>query len=218
MLIRMFCCFLLPFFSTVLSAETLFTENFEAGLGQWDDTYNGLNAQIVNDPIVPGNKVLNFSALTGGGDLMSILPLQGQTGGNYIISFDYLGTCGTANCGGFIGISVGVNPPGSHTWIGGTTAPYPDLLPDDGAWHRVIIPVTTTYNSFHLMLEEWNGTGGIAGDALFDNFIVTDANGPTITPAEVPIPIWTWFLLASGLIFISIIEARKKTNKSKYIE
>jgi len=186
--------------------ETLFSDNFEGGLGQWDDTYNGLNAQIVNDPLVPGNQVLNFTALRGGGDLFSTAALQGQTGGNYILEFDYLGTCGTSNCGGFVGISTAGGPPGLHTWLGGTSSPppYPDLLPDDGTWHHVTISFNTDYSSFHLMLEEWSGTQGNAGDAYFDNIVLTDANGPTPVPTAVPIPFWTWLLLIGLLGFVGM--------------
>ena len=177
-------------------AETLFSDDFESGLALWDDTYAGISGQIVADPLVPGNQVLNFTNRIGGGDIFSIATLQGQTGGNYILSFDYLGTCGTASCGGFIGISSGINPPGAHTWVGGTIAPYPDLLPDDGTWHHVTIPISTLYTNFHLMLEEWNGAGDLAaGDAYFDNIQFTDANGPTIPPEAIPIPLWTWFIL-----------------------
>lgn len=193
--------------SGVSHAATLLSEHFEQTLAKWDDTFNGLNAQIVVDPLDPTNQVLRFSALRGGGDLMSVAPITGQTGGNYILSFDYLGTCGSDNCGGFVGVSTGTNPPGAHQWIGGTTtggAAYPDVLPDTGVWEHVTIVFTTAIDPIHLMLEEWTGGDAIAGNAYFDNFLLTDANGATLPPAAVPVPLWTsilTMLLLGFLIF-----------------
>ncbi len=164
--------------NSVASSATLFSDNFENDLSLWNDAYQGNNAQIVNDPLNSGNHVLNFTALRGGGDLFTASGFSGDTGGSYILSFDYLGTCGHANCGGFIGYSS--NTTGGHqTWLGGTTAPYRDLLPDTGSWEHVSIAFNTSLNSVHLMLEDWSGSGGVAGDAYFDNILLTDANGPT---------------------------------------
>ncbi len=199
--------------SSASHAATLFSEHFEQTLAKWDDTFNGLNAQIVIDPLNPANKVLSFTSLHGGGDLMSVAPLTGQTGGDYILSFDYLGTCGSANCGGFVGVSTGVNPPGAHTWVGGTTAPYPDLLPDTGAWEHVTIAFTTAIDPIHLMLEEWTGGDAIAGNAYFDNFLLTDANGATLPPAAVPVPLWISILTMLLLSFLIFRFSRKTRLK-----
>lgn len=193
---KTFFAILLLASASIANASTLFFEDFESGLSQWNDAYQGFNAQTVTDPLNSGNQVLNFTALRGGGDLFSSNAFTSTTGGSFILSFDYLGTCGTLNCGGFIGISANTTA-ASQRWLGGTTSPYPDLLPDTGEWEHVSISFNTSLNAIHLMLEDWSGSGGIAGDAFFDNIQLTDANGPTLS--SIPVPA-TVFLLAPALI------------------
>lgn len=204
--------FILLTISSSCFAETLFTEDFENGLGKWDDTHRGLNAQIVTDPLNPNNNVLTFTDTVSGGDLVSIESFVGQTGNDFILTFDYLGNCGTDDCGGFVGISPNIDPTGTHTWIGGTSAPYPDIIPDTGTWQRVSIPFTSSYDPWHIMLEDWRGPSpynGLPGDAFFDNFRVTDANGPS--PTAVPFPLSTWVIMIALLgLFGRKLETVKK--------
>ena len=193
---KMFLTLLLLATTSITHAATLFSEDFESGLGQWNDAYQGFNAQTVVDPLNASNQVLNFTALRGGGDLFSSNAFTSTTGGSFILSFDYLGTCGGTNCGGFIGISANAGA-GSHTWLGGTTSPYADLLPDTGSWEHVSIAFTSPLSAVYLMLEDWSGSGGIAGDAFFDNIMLTDANGPTLS--SIPVPAAA-FLFAPALL------------------
>ncbi|MBL1320279.1 MAG: hypothetical protein COA63_004360 [Methylophaga sp.] len=192
---KTFLAILLLASASISNASTLFFEDFESGLGQWDDAYQGFNAQTVVDPLNASNQVLNFTALRGGGDLFSSNAFTSTTSNSFILSFDYLGTCGGENCGGSIGISSTTGG-GAHTWLGGTTSPYPDLLPDTGSWEHVSIAFSSSF-AIHLMLEDWSGSGGIAGDAYFDNILLTDANGPTLSSIPVPAAI---FLFAPALI------------------
>jgi hypothetical protein len=89
--------------------------------------------------------------------------------GQFRVSFDYLGVPGLGgaanNLGGFFGIAHGF--PGSY--------PAPIPLQDDGQWHHYDLtfnsPVDTTVR---LMLEDYVGSGGVAGDVYFDNFVTGD--------------------------------------------
>ena len=159
----------------------LFTDDFESDLSQWvgkgGSSHNG---QIVTDPLDSGNQVLNFTNLVGGGDVFSIDPLL-STSGEYRLSFDYLGIAQAGstpnNLGGFAGYSFGL--PGLAIWLAGTgtsrnlhVAPNQKtevlLLKDDGSWHSYEFTFQTP-NAVRIMLEDFIGSGGIAGDAYFDN-------------------------------------------------
>ena len=86
--------------------------------------------------------------------------------------------------GGFAGISYPLNPasPGfDHFWLAGTVNGYGvvDLI-DDGAWHHYSIALDgTSLGSFHLILEDFDGSGGVAGDALFDNISLAAVPEPS---------------------------------------
>ena len=159
------------------NAGLIFLEDFETDLSNWTGKNGGShNGLIVADPL-EGDHALTFSALNSGGDIFSVLTF---TGGSYTLEFDYLGTCNTGDCGGFIGYSydlypnydIAVYPWGDAEWIGGTggISIYPDLLPDTGGWEHVVINFTTTQElNFHLMLEDFVTSGPFYGDAYFDN-------------------------------------------------
>jgi len=147
-------------------SATLFFDDFESGLGQWATVGSGV---IVNDPLNPNNHVLTFTKLWSHGDILS--RVINSTTGRYILSFDYLGTCSSKNCGGFIGYEPG------DVWIGGSDSNYPDLLvvlPDTGRWEKVII-VFSGPTPISLQLEDHILSGGVPGDAYFDNILLTDA-------------------------------------------
>ena len=188
-------------------AVTLFSENFESDLSAWTGKSGGNHhGQIVSDPLDSGNKVLNFTALNAGGDIFTATTFDSTTSDDFILSFYYLGLdtgSGTPdNLGGFIGYSEGL--PGSHHWLGGTGGGYPDLLPDTGQWEQVIIPFTVGGN-IHLMLEDFSGSGGIAGDAYFDNIVLTDLKGTS----PVPVP-GTILLFSTGLAGLAGVRLRNR--------
>ncbi len=152
------------------SATVLLTEDFESGLNfgpteNWNWTKSGL---ISADPLQSDN-ALHFSILTGSGDLFSN-DVQSSTG-TFNISFDYLGTCQTGNCGGFFWNSI-------TGWDGTTTSggSYRDPLIDDGTWHSYSFDVSAS--SLEIRMEDWSGSGGVAGDAWFDNVLITDGTVP----------------------------------------
>lgn len=170
---------------------TSFSDDFESGLGQWQQApLFGPHGIIVNDPLNPGNKVLSFRRPGLGGSVFSTDLIQSS--GSYTLSFDYLGlpTQGSraGNLGGFVGYTHSVFPLLQH-WLGGTIdAPsffvnggtMPDLsLIDNGQWNSY----TLVFNALgwitddgaggalpiRLTLQDWAGSGLTTRDAFFDN-------------------------------------------------
>jgi hypothetical protein len=161
---------------------------------------------IAANPLGSGS-ALAFAALGVGGDVFT---QRTFAGGTYTLDFDYLGTCGTDNCGGFVGYSYDLHPDldmlvyadGDHEWLGGSMSPYPDLLSDTGRWVHVVIQFTTTQDTdFRLMLEDFVSGSPNAGDAFFD--IVRLSN------AEVPLP-GTLGLLTVGIAALGVIRNQRR--------
>jgi len=94
--------FLALLFVSKVNATILFSDDFESDLSQWQSNISGV---IVPDPI-EGDSALSFTSVVFGGDIFSPL-LNNPYGGQYILSFDYLGTCND-NCGGFIGYTLAI--------------------------------------------------------------------------------------------------------------
>ncbi|MCK5831515.1 MAG: hypothetical protein KAH20_14565 [Methylococcales bacterium] len=181
----------LAVFPSILSAATLFQEDFENGLSfdNWVGKDTGPhNGVIVPDPIEK-DSALSFNALTISGDMFS--KEVSNPSGKYTLSFDYLGKKETGsvadNFGGFIGYSL--DTPGKHVWLAGTKSDYPDIkshLLDTGTWQHVTISFTGETN-IRIMLED---ALGVFGDAYFDNILLTDDAGtestcPTNSQAKV---------------------------------
>lgn len=181
------------FLPAAASATTLFFEDFEGDLSQWGPNYSGV---IVNDPLDGGNKALAFRLLKGGGDIFSQW-INNPTG-SYILSFDYLGRCDTDNCGGFIKTEF-------LPWQG-TTAPYPDTLPDTRQWVHLEFAYTGGIHD-RIIIEDWIGSYGRAGDVFFDNIELTDAGGST---RSVPEPA-TLTLFGLGLMGLGLKGRKKKS-------
>ena len=193
----------LLFASMPAYGTTLFFEDFETDLSNWTGKSGGShNGIIVSDPLETDH-ALAFTALNWGGDIFTQDVFTSPTG-EYILSFDYLGMCNSSDCGGFIGYSYGL--PDTHVWLGGTGGPYPDLLPDTGQWEHVTISFTAG-SDIHLMLEDWVGSGGIAGDAYFDNILLTDGSGPSPVPEPS-----TLLLLGSGLLGVGGLRRFRRKN------
>jgi hypothetical protein len=174
---------------------TVFGAGFESGLSAWfDRNPSSPDAAVFNDPLRPGNHVLGFNRIMGSGSVFS--DAQVSSGGSYTLSFDYLGVPGhggvAGDLGGYIGVSVGGNG-SSQYWVGGTGSyTTPLSLVDDGLWHSY----SYTFNSpigqpIRVMVEDWDGSGGVAGDAFFDNIVLRDTSvaAPAIALGEaVPEP------------------------------
>lgn len=167
-------------------AEILFEDSFSGDLSSWTGKLGGGHqGQIVADPLVPGNHVLNFSGFNWSGDIFSgLINTSGHSG--IILSFDYLGLAvpgsNAGNLGGFVGISDSLDPQASGAaWVAGTEPSAVNGLGqngieilDDGIWHHYEIELTqllanNNISAFRVMLEDWGDAGGVAGDAYFDN-------------------------------------------------
>ena len=88
--------------------------------------------------------------------------------------------------------------PGSHRWLEGTRlaggAEAGNLI-DDDTRHTYGVTFTAAFD-FHIMIEDRSGSGGIAGDAWFDNNKLTDDTAAV--PAPPTIALVTLSLLAVG--------------------
>lgn len=192
----------------------LFFDDFQSGsLANWVLKGGGapVEAAVVVDPLSPvSNKALTFNALNSGGSILSSMVFPGS--GTYTISFDYLGkefpgfSIGD-NFGGFLGIGAlsGDVCPSGGCWLAGTAAGYVGTfgtvthLVDDGAWHSYSItftPPAALSGGFRIMLEDFSGSGGVAGDAYFDNISL------------VPEPS-TYAMLIAGLGLLGFIARRR---------
>jgi hypothetical protein len=181
------------------NADVIFGDDFESGLGNWIGKNGGAHqGMIVADPLGGSNNVLTFSGLNAGGDMFTVDSLELDASDTYRLSFDYLGLEGphtlTGDTGGYVGFSV--STPGTHSWqwATGTVSGASDVLIDDGQWRSYAFDFTRDDlgigSSVRLMLEDFSGSGGVAGDAFFDN----------ITIATVPAPASAFALAGLALI------------------
>jgi hypothetical protein len=162
----------------------------------------------VTDPLRGTNHVLTFTGLNAGGDIFTANALPvGDSNQHYVVKFDYLGLAQTGsvpgNLGGFLGVFVSISDP--HYWIAGTdqrglNTPLSIELTDDGAWHHYEIDITPIVREnhltqVHLMVEDWNESGGVPGDAYFDDIQLVLTSGLTledIVPCAGPSAGGTW--------------------------
>lgn len=156
------------------------SEDFESGLSGWTDRNPGTpESVVVADPLNAGNKVLSFTQLGFGGSLLSNSFVSST--GWFSLSFDYLGQPSqggvAGNLGGYLGVSSG-SFSGGEMWLAGTgsASGTPIALIDDGAWHHYTLSFQSTIGqSLRLKLEDFDGSGGVAGDVYFDNVRLTSA-------------------------------------------
>jgi hypothetical protein len=188
-------------------AETLFVDDFEGDLSAWTGKYGGShNGTIVSDPDpFEGDHAVTFTSTAIGGDIFTAETFS-SSDGQFILSFDYFGDPsmgGTpGDLGGLIGLSTN-NQGSGTTWIG-TSPLYGDVLPDTGMWEHVEYTFELTPNTpYYLVLEDWRTSGPIAGDAFFDNVLLSDGQGPSPVPEPA-----TMLLLGSG--FIGLAGFRRK--------
>ena len=120
--------------------------------------------------------------LNAAGDIFSGAAFSSGSG-DYVLSYDYLGTCSpvpSGGCGGFIGHSFGL--PGTHTWLAGTAligGTLSDANKDTGKWEHVEITFSAGPSPIHVMIEDFSGSGGVPADAFFDNLVLRTVPEPT---------------------------------------
>lgn len=199
------------------ASAALFTDDFESGLGKWQDkgtqTTPATNGAVVNDPLNASNKVLAFRVLDQAGSIFSVQSFA-QTAVPYVLSFDYLGypaanPNNALGLGGFAGVGIASGDP-CDCWLAGTVKGYTGAfgevthLVDDGKWRRysiTFLPDQAELTAgFRMMLEDFSGSGGVPGDAFFDN----------IELAPVPEPS-TYALLIAGLAGLGFVARRRRT-------
>ena len=174
------------------SADILFSDDFENGLGQWTGKNGGPhNGVLVVDPFGSQNTVLSFNGLESGGDMFLANTLRIDPNETYRLSFDYLGLAQEGSrpddTGGYVGFSVGT--PDLHTWhwATGAASNASDVLIDDGQWHSYNFEFTGADlgigHTVRLMLEDFSGSAGVYGDAYFDNISFGTATVPAPTTA-----------------------------------
>jgi len=185
-------------------AASGFTENFQTGLSNWTDRDpRSPESAVVADPLDASNSVLSFLRLGYGGSIMSNTAVTSS--GLFSISFDYLGQPGKGgvpgNLGGYLGVSTGVFS-GAEMWLAGTgNGGTPIQLIDDGSWHHYSLTFQSTIGqSLHVMMEDFDGSGGVPGDVYFDNVHITSA---------VPEPASAAMALA-GLVGLAVLRRRAK--------
>lgn len=172
-----------------LAVAAPFFEDFESGLGQWTGRAGGPSSgQITPDPLASGHGlVLCLTNLTSGGDLFASTAIS--LPGTVQIDFDYLGQPGLGGApgdlGGFLGITYSLTATTEGTdlfWYAGTQDSYPRLLvalADDNTWHHYNFQLNASaIPTFHLMLEDYTGSGGVACDVFFDNISVVPVPEP----------------------------------------
>lgn len=200
MIVALACAAQAPAFAAVGIAE-----DFQTGLGGWTDR-NPLNPEsaVVADPLNAGNNVLSFTRLGFGGSILSNNTVSSS--GLFTISFDYLGQPGkggvAGDLGGYLGVSSG-GFSGGEMWLAGTGGGTPIDLIDDGAWHHYTLTFQSTIGqSLRLKLEDFDGSGGVAGDVYFDNVRITSA---------VPEPASVAMALV-GLVGLAVV--RRRANRA----
>jgi len=168
-------------------ADIVFSEDFESGLSLWSGKNGGAHhGEIVNNPLGGLNNVLTFDGLNYAGDIFTDDLIELQSDQSYRFSFDYLGLATDrsriSDTGGYIGFS-GIST-GSHSWhwATGSVSGASDVLVDDGQWHSYEFDFTTADlgvgDSVRLMIEDFSGSGGVSGDAFFDNLEIATVPGP----------------------------------------
>jgi hypothetical protein len=191
-----------------IANASVFSDDFESGLGQWVGKEGGPHSGVTAaDPLAAGHgSVLNFTSLIAAGDMFTATPISAS--GPLLISFDYLGIPGLGgvpgDLGGFLGVAFNLNPTvinGDHIWLSGTKDTFPGVttpLIDDGTWHHYDIVLDgTALGVFRLIVEDFFDSGGVAGDAFFDNIVISSVPEPT-----------TSTLLIAGFVFILVVKKR----------
>ena len=187
-------------------------DNFENGnLNAWTA---GSTGQIVVDPLNGSNHALHFTALGDGGDIWTAATYA-ATGNDWWLIFDYLGTPGT-NTGGSIGWDTDTAYAGTERWLASTAVGAADFpLTDDGAWHHYVIHLIRGTNlvagPVYFKMEDWQGADKIAGNAYFDNIVITDVDPQISVPVLPPV---VGALLLAFLLAMAVMQLRRQTSRA----
>lgn len=197
--------------ATSAQAATVFSDTFATTPTTPNWTQNN-SGQVVT---VAGVNALHFVNGGSGGDLFSSLF---AVPGKYTISIDYL--CGTAGgCGGYVGLIPGSTATvpatpgnGGDAWLAtDTQAAYgaPFLLVGNGTGFttNAFTFTVTSPGSFGLKLEDFVGSGGVAGDAYFRNLVVSSVPEPAT---------WAMMLMGFGMVGAGVRSRRKQSVRVTY--
>jgi hypothetical protein len=173
-----------------VSAQVVFSDDFEGGLGQWSGkNLGGHSGVIVVDPHNPENHVVTFMQTTDRGDIFS-QEIHVTNGEMLVLHFDYLGlpvvNSIPGSYGGFVGYADDTDPETQRgCWLAATDpiSEADPILIDDGTWHSYTV-IFDPYDIF-------TPVGGVirikvqdhidpTGDVFFDNFLV-ERLGPVAT-------------------------------------
>jgi len=174
--------------ASAANADIVYSEDFESGLSLWTGKQGGAHSGlIVSDPLDGFDNVLSFTGLVGGGDLFTKDLIELEADQSYRISFDYLGLpthlTRDNDSGGYVGFSGSNTRSHSWHWATGSASGAKDVLVDDGQWRSYHFDFTTADlglgTSVRLMLEDYSGSGGVSGDAFFDNLEIATVPAPT---------------------------------------
>lgn len=189
-------------------ATILFTENFQSGdlrTSHWGESASGLVTEV---PSSSGNYALSFAEINWGGDTFS--SLINTTGADtYLLSFDYLTTepCSIRGGGGFVGLDADGQKDWDTGWFQGDPTLHSVYFtpPSTDGWRNVNITfsLSDSWSSFSLMFEDFRAP---AGDAFFDNIVLSDSNRAT---SPVPEPA-TMLLFGIGILGLAGTRLRKK--------
>lgn len=195
------------------SATTITIDNFENGnLNAWTSG----SGQIVVDPLGGPNHAVHFTSRVSGGDIWTTQTFT-TPGNDWWLSWDYLGLQDGTQTGGFIGWDTDQQFAGTERWLGGAAiGGGADIaMASDGTWHHYTIhlhrgsaPANLPAGAVFFKLEDWDQTpDNIAGNAYFDNIVITDVDPNGAPSAVTPEPA-SLTLLATGLV--SLIRRRSR--------
>jgi hypothetical protein len=193
---------------TEAATVTLFFDDFESDLSEWvgkSGTTSDAHGVIVPDPL-QSDQALTFTQLNGAGDIFGpITPVDSPTN-QYRLSFDYLGLFqGEGNpddLGGFIGTTAG--------WLAGTSnaSNGGNILQDNGQWNSYSF-LFEADAPVQVRIEDFSGSGGIPGDAYFDNVRLE-----AVLP-ETPVPEPLTILGSATALGIGAFLKRESSKKQK---
>src|SRR5262249_14447704 len=135
------------------------------------------------------------------------------TGTDWWLSFDYLGFPAGPNTGGVIGWDTDTFYAGNERWLAGAISAGVDVfLTDDGAWHHYVIHLTRGINltnrPVHIKAEDAVKADAIAGNAYFDNIVLTNFD-PAAPPVPAMPPLLTLSLFAA-LLAVAALHLRQR--------